>query len=393
MEWLVSSIAVAFLTVWLSGFLNQFLPSPERAWLFAINSLQDNTLSAEDRFRFVSLRDNTLSAEDRFRFVLCWLENDRNGDDTRIVAQAFSSVQGILLVRSARIVKASGAADAWQLAMQKNATTVLEDWNADLAVVGVVKKSGEVLSLWFIPRLGDGTLSRGDQPYKLEDVTLGKDFHNDIRAQLTALALASVAPLAETEMRGRVLEKELGKVTEKLATLLQSSAINKPERRASLYAALGVSLSTLGRRESGTERLEQAVQAFRAALEERTRERVPLDWAATQNNLGVALFTLGERESGTERLEQAVQAFRAALEERTRKRVPLDWAATQNNLGVALSILGERVSGTERLEQAVQAFRAALEERTRERVLLDWAATQNNLDKALRILDESENGM
>ena len=100
--------------------------------------------------------------------------------------------------------------------------------------------------------------------------------------------------------------------------------------------------------------------AYRAALEERTRERVPLDWAMTQNNLGVALWTLGERESGTARLEEAVAAYRAALEERTRERVPLDWAKTQNNLGNALRTLGERESGTARLEQAVAAYRAAL---------------------------------
>jgi hypothetical protein len=80
-------------------------------------------------------------------------------------------------------------------------------------------------------------------------------------------------------------------------------------------------------------RLEQAVAAYRAALEERTRDRVPLQWAGTQNNLGTALATLGERESGTARLEEAVAAYRAALEERTRDRVPLQWAGTQMNLG------------------------------------------------------------
>ena len=68
-----------------------------------------------------------------------------------------------------------------------------------------------------------------------------------------------------------------------------------------------------GERESGTARLEEAVAAYRAALEERTRERVPLDWAMTQNNLGIALWTLGERESGTARLEEAVAAFDACL--------------------------------------------------------------------------------
>ena len=69
---------------------------------------------------------------------------------------------------------------------------------------------------------------------------------------------------------------------------------------------------------------------------------MPLDWAATQNNLGAALAALGNRESGTERLEQAVTAFTEALKERTRERVPLGWAMTQNNLDNALTILGER---------------------------------------------------
>ncbi len=103
-----------------------------------------------------------------------------------------------------------------------------------------------------------------------------------------------------------------------------------------------------------------AIAAYRAALEEMTRERVPLDWAVTQNNLGNALRSLGERESGTARLEEAVTAYREALKERTRERVPLQWAMTQNNLGAALRSLGERESGTARLEEAVTAYGAAL---------------------------------
>ncbi len=53
--------------------------------------------------------------------------------------------------------------------------------------------------------------------------------------------------------------------------------------------------------------------AYRDALKECTRERVPLDWAATQNNLGLALWMLGKREAGTARLEEAVTAYDAAL--------------------------------------------------------------------------------
>ena len=178
----------------------------------------------------------------------------------------------------------------------------------------------------------------------------------------------------------------------------QSALVLAPRERVPLdWAAtqnnLGSALQRLGERESGTARLEQAVEAYRAALEERTRERVPLNWATTQNNLGNALRTLGARESGTARLEQAVSAFRAALEEYTRERAPLNWAMTQNNLGTALAALGERESGSARLEQSVAAFRAALEEYTRERVPLNWAATQNNLGTALAALGERESGM
>ena len=78
----------------------------------------------------------------------------------------------------------------------------------------------------------------------------------------------------------------------------------------------------MGEREEGPARLEEAGAAYRAALEVRTRDRLPLQWAATQNNLGTVLSTLGEREEGTARLEDAVAACRAALEVYTRDRLP-----------------------------------------------------------------------
>jgi hypothetical protein len=62
---------------------------------------------------------------------------------------------------------------------------------------------------------------------------------------------------------------------------------------------LGLALQTLGERESGTGRLEEAV-------------------------LGRALFRLGERESGAERLMEAIAAYREALQEYTRDRALLD---------------------------------------------------------------------
>jgi len=175
--------------------------------------------------------------------------------------------------------------------------------------------------------------------------------------------------------------------------LEQRSRERVPLEWAMTQSNLGNALEALGERESGTARLEEAVAAYRAALDEYPRERVPLKWAKAQMNLGAALGTLGEHENGTTHLEEAVAAYRAALEEYPRERVPLKWAMTQSNLGNALEALGERESGTARLEEAVAAYHLSLEERTRERVPIDWAVTQYALGIALQALGDRKSGM
>src|SRR5213079_2302144 len=100
-------------------------------------------------------------------------------------------------------------------------------------------------------------------------------------------------------------------------------------------------LSDLGTSAALNEALAAAIRLYERALVDASRVRAPIDWAKTQNNLGTALFRLGEHEGGKARLESAVAAFRAALEEYTR-HVPLSWARTQNNLGAALARLSER---------------------------------------------------
>jgi tetratricopeptide (TPR) repeat protein len=167
-----------------------------------------------------------------------------------------------------------------------------------------------------------------------------------------------------------------------------------PLQWAETQDRLGIALWGLGERENGTARLEEAIIAFGAALEESTRDRVPLQWAVTQNNLAMALSSLGERESGTTRLEEAVAAFRVVLDvpESARERDPLGWARTQNNLGLTLTMLGERENGKARLHEAVAVFRAALKEQTRDREPRGWAQVQRNLAKALLALGQREGG-
>jgi tetratricopeptide (TPR) repeat protein len=149
---------------------------------------------------------------------------------------------------------------------------------------------------------------------------------------------------------------------------------------------LGIALQTLGERESGTARLEQAVAAYRAALEERTRDLVPLDWAATQHNLGNALWRLGERESGTVRLEEAVAAYRTALEERTRERVPLDWATSFGNLGVALMHLADRCQDAAMAETALRQIETARDVSRDGRHAANTAYFESRLPEARAVL-------
>lgn len=108
--------------------------------------------------------------------------------------------------------------------------------------------------------------------------------------------------------------------------------------------------------------MKSVVVAYRSALEELTPRRStdPLKWAQTQNDLADALETLGKRETGTGHLEEAVTAYRASLKEYTRDRMPYEWAETQNDLGFALKRLSERESGTTHLEEAVTAWEQCL---------------------------------
>ncbi|MEI2577840.1 CHAT domain-containing protein [Scytonema sp. PRP1] len=115
-------------------------------------------------------------------------------------------------------------------------------------------------------------------------------------------------------------------------------------------------------------------------MQERTRDRFPIDWAMTQNNLGNAYRNRirGER---AENLEIAISCYTQALQERTRDRFPIEWAMTQNNLGIAY---GDRIRGerAENLELAISCYTQALQEYTRDALPQDHAETAFNLGLA-----------
>ena len=166
-----------------------------------------------------------------------------------------------------------------------------------------------------------------------------------------------------------------------------------PQDWAATQRGLGNALADQGQRAAGDKALallDQATAAYRDALEVYTKADLPQDWAKTQTNLGIALAEEGEHSDGEKAvalLDQAAQAFRSALEVRTKADVPEDWATTENDLGITLADEGKRVAGdkaTVLLDQAVQAYRSVLEVYTKADLPQYWAATENNLGNALK---------
>ncbi len=280
-----------------------------------------------------------------------------------------------------------GDAEAQRTAAETKGRSWLSRLKGDVLIYGEVAAEDKVLELRVVAA---GRDTSGGDRYPLDSkLTLPQNFNNELGAAVAAVALTAAAPVANDE--GHYLVPLLKPIAAKLERLNRHMPLSLPKSvRAQVSVAYAMALQSIGEQSGDSETLRKAIAAYREALNEYTRKRVPLEWAMTQNNLGNALSILGEREKGTARLAEAVTAYREALTEYTHKRVPLDWAMTQNNLGNALSTLGEREGGTTKLEEAVIAYREALKEHSRERVPLKWAMTQNNLGIALSILGERE---
>jgi hypothetical protein len=219
-----------------------------------------------------------------------------------------------------------------------------------------------------------------------DKLLLDSAFGPEAGAALAAVTAALASPAADSS---RFIADRLRPLADRLRPLAHRPPVAlRQDDRGRILFSYALLREAIGEQSGQSDQLAEAIAAYRAALTEWTRERVPLQWAMTQNNLGNALTSLGGRESGTARLEEAVEAYRAALTERTRERVPLDWAMTQNNLGAALQRLGERESGTARLEEAVAAFDAALEVFVAAKANYYIEHTQDNRARAAALLEQ-----
>jgi hypothetical protein len=181
------------------------------------------------------------------------------------------------------------------------ARKLLKSKNGDLLLWGKVHRGEKaVLELRFVSASHDGA---DGQRFGLTDkLLLEPSFGEEMSAALATIASVQAWPAISES--GRYLVTTLQPLAANLEALVRSRPASfQGSYRAQLWFSYALVEYTVGEQSGDSQCLQQATDACQEALKERTRERVPLDWAITQNNLGNALSRLGERENRTEKLE------------------------------------------------------------------------------------------
>ncbi len=311
--------------------------------------------------------------------------------DRNLRAQFGEDVSSVVQVESSDCLilqPASGLAAKIEETASMRGQAVLSRTGADVVIWGEVKNANKKLRLRFLTK-GDAADNIYGVIETADELLLEPDFGEGVGAMIAAKTLTLTTLSVEEQSVLLTPSMELAlRITAPLVKEMPAGLDG--DAKGAIQFSHAMALFYLGTEKGEAELLEQSVTAFRGALEEWTRDHLPLQWARAQMNLGNALGLLGRLRADVALLHQAEAAYRSALEEWTRDSVPLQWARVQVNLGNALKDLAKLETGTARLEQAVAAYRAALEENLRARIPLGWAITQMNLCAALTALGTRE---
>lgn len=174
-----------------------------------------------------------------------------------------------------------------------------------------------------------------------------------VNARRALVSAAAILPRAEDPQTWALAQQRLGEVLSAMAGIAQREDFR-----------------------------QAALRAFEAALEERTRERAPVDWARTRIDMAVVLDEMGAGEA------QVAAAYRDALGVLTPARAPLAWARANAGLGELLSrraLAGGEIAVA---EAAIGHYRAAIAVWTQAANLREWALDRFALGQLLLELGE-----
>lgn len=359
--WIIG-VLLAFLAGWFRNLFSILVPSPQRT-ILALRNLVLN---------------GSVETRDKVRFILGWLENDYAGKNGAAVSNTFADVEGIELCRSARIVSASGAADAWRADMRRKGRTLLKVWHADIAVVGRVDKDGDALSLWFISSSDKDTLAdTSSNPYPLRFNRLPDDFVNDLNVQIRALVLTLVIHKATNDRRRQLGLRQLKTAVPKLENLFRTlSALGD---RVSLCMVYVVAQSSLGEWLGEAERLRSAIEKAKEITGDGNIGDDAGALLATRVNLARTLFVLGEREGNREYIAESISLLEDALDSVDHSEQASVAAGIKGLAATALRALGNLEGNPDHLYRAASLLESALDVHHRQAEAPFVAVSQNNL--------------
>jgi hypothetical protein len=186
--------------------------------------------------------------------------------------------------------------------------------------------------------------------------------YNRLQAQVTALnpdnpAARDLVERAKSEIAAGHFDAAHQYLTQareaQIAAARQASKVADQAQAARDSQLLGAAASAATEGDLAMTELHsaQAADLFKQAsqLVPAGHPREKVDYLAHQ---AVALDREGEERGNNTALKQSIETWHFVLQYRTRDRMPLEWAATQNDLGTAFRVLGERESGTAHLEEA-----------------------------------------
>lgn len=180
------------------------------------------------------------------------------------------------------------------------------------------------------------------------------EFTSVLGNAVAALVAVEMAPISDRP--GQYIEDELQRAVDRLRPLVASRDLNLSwSAQGSLFNAFGSALSQLGLMRGDERLIEEAIEAFRAALTEWTRDRVPLDWAKTQNNLGIALGRLWRLNRVERYADEAEACFRAVIDLHTERGDQAAAARARENLE-ALQAERRKQGTSQRMAQAFEPW-------------------------------------
>jgi tetratricopeptide (TPR) repeat protein len=270
--------------------------------------------------------------------------------------------------------------------LREYAASALHSSNCDLVIYGQIPPLGTTLHLHFLSTNPDGY----DRPgYTLPStvLTLPIDFEHELAELLLAVAL-SVTNFKDEGKRmrlGQALSETLYAAMPAIQSLPQ--ALNRRER-ASIQMCYGNAVAALAFLRGTIDLYHVAVQTYRAALEQLSRDDSPIDWALTQKHLGASLQAIVEDTLDEKTLRQAAEALQASLEIFSRENHPMQWASAQNRIGQVLYKLDLKTGEQEILKKSLASFQAALQVFTRNDFPSRWAEVMNSFAQSAQVLGE-----